>query len=152
MKTPQEIADGIVGMIRVAFLELNENMTVEGLAKHNENMKEAVESIAAAIQAERDVRPPKGHIVTDDGVVRKVLGTLPMTADGCVATINGTFYTPQDGDPDGICGMAAWAENNAPVGRRLGFCVSYVGSYRTWNSNECYSTREAAEAAKKETT
>ena len=178
MKTPQEIADGIVGMIRVAFLELNENMTVEGLAKHNENMKEAVESIASAIQAEREAArptsiemlsrvleesgfvvtqlpeggvrfaPPSGHILTPDGVVRKVLGELPLTADGCVATINGTFYTPPDGDPDGICGMAAWADGHAPIGKRVGFPVSYIGADRFWNSNDCYSTREAAEAAK----
>lgn len=148
MKTPREIAEGIVGSsVRRCIHDWYP------LPELGDSAVETLEAaIASAIQAERDVRPPKGHIVTDDGVVRKVLGTLPMTADGCVATINGTFYTPQDGDPDGICGMAAWAENNAPVGRRLGFCVSYVGSYRTWNSNECYSTREAAEAAKKETT
>lgn len=42
--------------------------------------------IAAALrEAVAEVTPPKGHVLTDDGKVRKVLGTLPMTADGCVA-------------------------------------------------------------------
>jgi hypothetical protein len=30
------------------------------------------------------VYPPRGHILTDEGQVRKVLGTLPLTGDGCV--------------------------------------------------------------------
>ena len=102
----------------------------------------------AALKATVDQCRAAGFI-DDAGNVRKVLGTLPLTADGCVATINGTYYTPPDGDPDGICGMAAWAEGNAPVGRRLGFRVSYLGADRTWNSNECYSTREMAESARK---
>ena len=139
MKTPQEIADGIVGMIRVAFLELNENMTVEGLAKHNENMNEAVESIAAAIQAERDVRPPKGHVVTDDGVVRKVLGTLPITADGCVigrrVSVFSVYWSYPGSDVAEVCYDSELWRVHGP-------------RTQSFDASTCYSTREAAEAAK----
>lgn len=103
--------------------------------------------------AENKPKLEPDQILMADGRVVRVLGELPMTADGCVATINGTFFTPPDAltPEDDCCGMAAWADGNAPVGKRKGFPVSYIGSDRTWNSDECYSTREAAEAdAKKE--
>lgn len=101
-------------------------------------------AIARAIDEVRKV--PPGYVregVTD----RRVLGTLPLTADGCVATVNGTFYTP--GDAEEEPGLAVWAEGTSPVGSRTGFRVSYIGSERTWMSDQCYSTRAAAEAAKK---
>ncbi len=106
-----------------------------------------VRDLALALDAARAV--PEGHVRLPDGREVKVLGTLPMTADGCVATINGTFYTPPEGDLDGICSMAAWSEGGSPVGKRIGFPVTYIGAERTWNSNECYSTPEAALAASK---
>lgn len=38
--------------------------------------------------------PPPGHIIDDTGRVRRVLGTLPLTADGCVAGIGAKVINP----------------------------------------------------------
>lgn len=38
--------------------------------------------------------PPPGHIIDDTGRVRRVLGTLPLTADGCVAGIGARVINP----------------------------------------------------------
>jgi len=150
MKTPKEIAEGIVWMIRLSFLELNASMSVVELAKHNADMKEAVDSIAAAIQAERDAntppavvwtcKPPKGYVLTDDGVARRVLGELPMTADGCVVG-------------DSWCGGLFWIRgiHNDVVGPSHSESrVEFLGPEQWHRPHNCYSTREAAEAAKKE--
>jgi len=49
------------------------------------------ERIASAL---RSMLPPKGSILDDGGVVRRVLGTLPVTADGFVPGIGSRmFYT-----------------------------------------------------------
>lgn len=92
------------------------------------------EKIAEAIQAERDVRPPKGHILTDDGVVRKVLGTLPITADGCVVGDGARVYYEVIGQFSGEPIICEWDVTGAGDDIK-------VDTY--------YSTREAAEAAKK---
>ena len=39
----------------------------------------------AVAEKVRSMIPPKGHIIDDQGVVRKVLGKLPITVDGAVA-------------------------------------------------------------------
>ena len=67
-------------------------------------------------------------------VVRKVLGTLPLTADGCVAG-NGaeiSFWSPGY--------QAPWTE--------IVFMTGAMGD--DVEVNKCYSTREAAERAAKE--
>lgn len=50
--------------------------------------------VAAIAAALRSMLPPKGSILDDGGVVRRVLGTLPVTADGFVPGIGSRmFYT-----------------------------------------------------------
>jgi hypothetical protein len=42
-------------------------------------------SVVAALDAkDAAVKVPLGHIMDDTGTVRKVLGTLPLTVDGCL--------------------------------------------------------------------
>lgn len=36
--------------------------------------------------------PPEGHVLTPDGVVRKVCGTLSIMADGCVLGEDAKVY------------------------------------------------------------
>lgn len=36
--------------------------------------------------------PPEGHVLTPDGIIRKVCGTLSIMADGCVLGENATVY------------------------------------------------------------
>ena len=82
-------------------------------------------------------RVPEGCVRTADGVDRKVLGTLPITADGCVPGLGASVSWPGYGEEyvyDGhVRYSLVWAasipvESSTPV-------------------RDCYSTREAAEAA-----
>jgi hypothetical protein len=135
--TNREIAWGIVGLT-----------TAHDDAKW-ERLQDAITSALDAKDASHGVLsgtvavplmslPPAGHIMESDGTVRKVLGTLPVTADGCIAIGGSVLH-----HPDGGYGIAAGIHGNGPVEM-----VHY-------NSRECrlvgelYSTRELAEAAQR---
>ena len=90
-------------------------------------------------------KPPPGHILDDTGAVRKVLGTLPVTADGCVAIpCVSVVYQPRhrerrldvDTCSDRVIGQVA-----AP-------CENVATEWYEYDIGETYSTREAASAAK----
>ncbi len=87
-------------------------------------------------------KPPPGHIIDDTGTVRKVLGTLPLTADGCViGPVEGTYARVWNNDQ--------WSNNAELYIRDDGRWGAMFGPQ--WRPLECcYSTREAAEAARKE--
>jgi len=75
-------------------------------------------------------KAPQGHIIDEDGVVRKVLGTLPMTADGCVIGQNSDLWyvLPAGAATETVCMThTPYMEAHQPA----------------------YSSREAAEAANK---
>lgn len=74
---------------------------------------------------------PAGHIIDDQGVVRRVLGTLPVTADGCVVGDGCTVFRED----------ANYEKMNRPR-----FYEFDVGRNRTRVAT--WSSREAAEAAK----
>ena len=102
------------------------------------------EKITEAIQAERDARPPKGHVLTDDGVARRVLGELPVTADGCVigrrVSVFSVYWSYPGSDVAEVCYDSELWRVHGP-------------RTQSFDASTCYSTREAAEAAKnKETT
>ena len=116
---------------------------VNGGASLESVSMDALQAIyAAGVKAGEDkATPPPGHII-DNGVVRKVLGTLPLTADGCVI------------------GNKAWLWNIFPGAkgrdddRPMRVCYKPVpitdpDAY-TDGPMQMYSTREAAEAARKE--
>ena len=75
--------------------------------------------------------------ITDAGEVRKVLGTLPVTADGCIACQDSVIWHPTDG----AC---------YPVPDGLNVSAKVYGGARLVPTNECFKTREAAEAARGE--
>lgn len=85
---------------------------------------------AAVLRMCHEARMMNGIVDYSDpkavGMVRKVLGTLPVTADGCVAGQSAHLYQIDDRAP----------------GRWFDY---YTG---TLNADGWYSTREAAEAAK----
>lgn len=92
-----------------------------------------VTDIAATLT--RLSRPPAGHIRDDAGVDRRVLGLLPVTKDGCV-----------------LCpGEVVWAVSQGDYVREVSLdeMVWPAKGMRThtWSVRDCYSTREAAEAA-----
>lgn len=95
------------------------------------------ESLATAL---RDAaRVPEGCVRTADGVDRKVLGTLPLTADGCVVMPGEMVYVP-----DYAFAWTLQPEQTVAVATQ-----DSDGYWRDMVVGECYSTREAAEAALK---
>lgn len=86
------------------------------------------------------VAPPKGHVLTDDGKVRKVLGTLPMTAEGWVVGMNAAVWSKNGEKCELFVREHAWGQVKLIVdtGERV---------RDEYPIAECYSTREAAEAA-----
>ena len=84
------------------------------------------ELMGAIAKALRSMLPPKGSIIDDGGVVRRVLGTLPVTADGYVAGIGSRMFYTHGGE------------------------VFEVGVLPE-RVDDCYSTSFAAEAASVQT-
>lgn len=106
------------------------------------SVAEDVHSLLEIIDTLAASKPPKGHIIDDTGTVRKVLGTLPLTADGCViGPVEGTYARVWNNDQ--------WSNNAELYIRDDGRWGAMFGPQ--WRPLECcYSTREAAEAARKE--
>ena len=109
------------------------------------------DEVPQLIEAVRILRECKAAgFVTAEGEVRKVLGTLPLTADGCVAEYGRTYWcwchVPVfDGTS---VGPSSWRID--VVEKTLESCdpcEEYIGDYTKYPP-ACYSTREAAEAAR----
>lgn len=81
------------------------------------------------------VAPPPGHILDDKGVVRRVLGTLPVTADGVVVGDCAEVWITEGPDEPIAC-------------VHLDKCGYSCEAEGFWPVDECYSTREAAIAAR----
>ena len=105
--------------------------------------------VAAAVQAEQAARERvtvldatidkcrAAGFLTPEGEARKVLGKLPLTADGCVFGVDApTVYAIYS---DKVVGAACSAESNP---------CDECGNDNLFSAFECYSTREAAEAAR----
>jgi hypothetical protein len=78
------------------------------------------------------VKAKPGYIIDDQGVERKVLGTLQLTGDGCVIGAYANVYVwwePQYSDGEGV---VVFRETGG------GVCAPL----------SCYSTREACAAAR----
>jgi len=113
---------------------------------HAHSMRDVLyERIAQALADERCA--PPGHIIDCTGpvpVVRKVLGTLPVTADGCVCNPSEDVFH----HGSNRVGVPVWSDD---ADKWLGeFDHSGAGEWFYPPLAECYSTREAAESARKE--
>jgi hypothetical protein len=84
------------------------------------------------------LNPPDGCVRLPDGSEPKVLGTLPMTADGCVVGNHANLWA-NDGE---VNPMRLRVDN---IG-----CSDWGDGEDFWEAGECYSTREAAEAAREQ--
>lgn len=107
------------------------------------------DSITAALEAKDAERiPPKGHMIDDDGTVRKVLTDenhpLPILGDGSMWVLPSYVWTfDNEGQPTEICVEDCnleWTEG------------SWTFQYGDGDVplSDCYSTRAAAEQAAKE--
>lgn len=116
---------------------------------------------------------PEGHVAVREGgkvVVRKVPGELPVTADGVVVSHgDSVFYPGEDAALDVLRGLHDWRDTVRALNesghetRDDGDLPEWIG-YRSYYEHDtgygeeaahplsmCYSTREAAEAARKGT-
>jgi hypothetical protein len=87
------------------------------------------------------LNPPEGCVRWPDGSEPRVLGTLPMTADGCVVGIDSFVWTmpPHCANPAGFGFRVTEIHASGPGHRE---CEPKWG--------DCYSTRQAAEAAREQ--
>ncbi len=102
-------------------------------------------AIASAIRSV--ATPPEGCVRDDKGVDRKVLGTLPLTADGCVVANGAQVFAI--GEDHGDCGLGG-PIRIAHVGNIFAHNdeIMAVDRWpREWPIENVYSTREAALAA-----
>lgn len=101
-------------------------------------LRRAAKDHAEDIERQRRVLVPPGHVITPDGEVRKVLGTLAMTKDGVVVGNHATVWV-------------SYADEVVSLRVDNIGCTDRCDSDEAfWEAGECYSTREAAEAARKD--
>lgn len=118
------------------------------------DFEKMVEKILAPYKFVDDLQPITGQSLRSDiltalraaatvpeGMVRvgtedvRLLGTLPVTADGCVVGFTATLWINNASQiSSGIADMPGWSDSAEPE------CF--------WPFHDCYSTREAAEAAR----
>jgi hypothetical protein len=81
-----------------------------------------------------------GYIIDDQGVERKVLGTLPLTADGCVVGKKAYLWNTLPG----------WKGRDDDKLMRICYMPSPVHDPDEYTDGpmKMFSTREAAEAAR----
>jgi hypothetical protein len=98
-----------------------------------------VNEIAQALaQREAEVRAEYAAFADEHGKPRKVLGTLPVTADGYVMGFTARIWVNDVGEVKaGLADMPGWTETEE-------------SDEAFWPFHECYSTRDAALAARKE--
>lgn len=106
---------------------------------------EIIAMLRAELQSLQAARiPPAGHIIDENGKVRRVDGVLPILADGVVAEYGNSYWywdiISQYGQPI----KYGWTE------RILESCEPHDAEYSwTTDPSKCYSTRESALAARK---
>lgn len=115
-------------------------MFTSGLERQAADTIDSLNTQLSAAIAERDAaragKTPTGCIIDDQGCVRRVLGTLPRTADGCVIGHGVVIHcnvTTRDGHAPG-CFQSSMTE-----------CDDF--SAEPFDGRNWFSTREAAEAA-----
>jgi len=132
MATPDKYDDIAAGVVRLILEAFHVS------PRHEPPRINLYDEIAKVIRNE--ATPPPGCVRLPDGRDVKVLGELPMTADGCVFGINATavysFFPPQSGQ---VVRVAAQSDPEP---------CSECGADDFYAARECYSSKEAAEAAR----
>jgi hypothetical protein len=102
------------------------------------------EAERARLREALEAKVPPGHILDDTGTVRKVLGSLPMTADGCVVVAGATVYCPLGGECKNVCWDAYCLCKNGCYDEG---CQGDSSSGTHWRFEKCYSTQALARTA-----
>lgn len=115
--------------------QIAEKISDDLVERYGMDLGRLTRAIAAALTAERErARPPQGCVRLPDGRDVKVLGTLPLTKDGCVVGNHAELWI-WDCEP-----IKLRADN---IG-----ATDVHGDDAFYEAGECYSTRAAAEAAR----
>jgi hypothetical protein len=132
--TNRERAEKIVARVADEFPHLKIGCECASCVRGKTSL---IDAIAAALAVR------EGHVRDDKGVERKVLGTLLLTADGCVAGIGGQIFNAYWHDFPEDCGGRKLLVGEWPwwYGAVQDGLVEKIGA-------EYYSTREAALSAK----
>lgn len=131
--------DAVINTIAAKYSDL----IMADNASKSANVPTPMARVSGAIREAMSAFP--GHIIDEQGVVRKVLGALPITADGCVVGDGAALFHPNY-EKQGVCGT--WMSQQGTA--RFYFARGLVNDWKDVPLRECYSTREAAEAAKEE--
>jgi len=95
----------------------------------------------------------KAGFIDENGNVRKVLGTLPVTADGCLLGLNGNVYTEditQAGRPIvGAGSVELKYEDVTESWNGIAVRTQNGDEFDTW-TDKVFSTPEAAEKARRD--
>jgi len=126
----------------VSEMTLEEALSmVDGGPHHIGEWAQAATILAAEVrrlQAENArLRPEAGHVIDENGVKRRVLGTLPLTADGCVV-IDQPVYHPTFGQ------MYVWKDGKG-TWRAKGWLSDYKQAAPL---TDCYASHDAAKEAR----
>jgi hypothetical protein len=114
-------------------IEQADKLTAEWMNVYGPRGAEYMKALIA--QALAEVRAEYAAFADENGKPRKVLGTLPVTADGCIVGFTATLWVNDVGDiKSGIADMPGWTEEE---GSDSAF----------WPFHECYSNKAAALAA-----
>ena len=125
---------------------MNEQEVKDRIRRIRAKWSNGVSDFAADVHFLLDVidaaTPPPGHVIDDAGNVRKVLGTLPLTADGCVIGHKAWLWNIMPG--------AKGRDDDRPM--RVCYMPAPIMDPDAYTDGpkRMYSTAEAAEAARKE--
>lgn len=146
-KTAADIAD----MVRTQVLDWH------SLESHGHNqMHRLQQAIADALRDSAGMakKAPPGHIIDEHGYERRVLGTLPLTADGCVAAPKMNTWRRCADKSIVALGVLSIEINDSGHPSDIHESERWLVLVRDGDGDEykvflgdCYSTREAAEAA-----
>ena len=142
--TPEQIAETIMlKHVGKAIAPLAQDALRKAIA---DAVREA--EVRGSLRAAVGIAPPPGHVLDDKGVVRKVLGELILTGDGCVVTPTSFVWVmpPHCANPGGFGFTVIEVDARGP------FADAQTGGllkHPAWS--DCYSTREAALAARSKT-
>lgn len=87
----------------------------------------------------------KAGLLDENGNLRKIIGTLPVTADGCAIGLGGNCYVLYEGDVL-ECGPIGIFDEDDGCGVIITL-RDVSGFEYEWEPQQMFSTREAAEAA-----
>lgn len=157
--TPEAAIDRLCS---AAFSNLRKHTWFHRMERDEQDELVTIITVAITETRASALRVPANHVRDENGVDMRVLGTLPVTADDVIVMDGEQVYHP---DADGsfrlivrpACEHDA-EDKDFPLPDDCEWVASYsyyehdngYSQYETYDIRQCYSTRDAALAARKE--